>query len=325
MLFAFSKRENIRKVAARWLILAQSEDFTREQEQRFLEWLSASPLHQAAYIEAEDIWTNGPSRVRAQNANPSRKTAWSVFSQWQAVSAFASVAFMLVGAWLYLSPPVGEEAYYQTAVGEQLDVLLSDGSKLSLNTDSAIQIKFDRSSRVVVLERGEVFFDVESMPKRPFDVRTARGKVRVLGTQFNVNANAQVTVVTVVHGRVALDAGNQHPDATFTADATLVANQQLSMHNAEANVKPLVVNVSNALAWRSSRLVFKGRALQEVINELNRYYDTPIMLGDDQLENRNVIAVIQLGDIDTVIATLEYTSQLRSERRDDGSIVLFSK
>ncbi len=323
MLFAKYKKQKARKTATRWLISAQAEDFTQEQEDQFMHWLSVSPMHQAAYIEAEYIWNNDSSMLGKYKKEPNSKV-WFSADNWQPAVAFASLLFVGLGFFYqHTSSPTMQ--YYQTTVGEQLKVTLSDGSKLTLNTSAAVQVLYTNKGRLVQLEHGEVFFDIATVPGRPFDVRTQKGMVRVLGTQFSVYDTGDNTLVTVLEGKVGLDGDNTSQDIDFVVDLTLTGNQQISMEGASAKVEPTVVDASNYLNWRAKKLVFQGHSLQAVIDEINRYFDIPIILSDSALAEKKVVAVIQLTDLKTVIETLEYISQLEAKRDDEGRVVLYPK
>src|SRR3546814_4203377 len=75
---------------------------------------------------------------------------------------------------------------YATAIGQQHDVALEDGSRVRLDTNSALVVRYSRKHRDVVLERGRAQFDVAHAPQRPFTVHAGPGTVRAVGTQFQV-------------------------------------------------------------------------------------------------------------------------------------------
>src|SRR3546814_12347546 len=68
----------------------------------------------------------------------------------------------------------------------QHDVALEDGSRVRLDTNSALVVRYSRKHRDVVLERGRAQFDVAHAPQRPFTVHAGPGTVRAVGTQFQV-------------------------------------------------------------------------------------------------------------------------------------------
>lgn len=91
----------------------------------------------------------------------------------------------LVVGWSLLQPP-GYSAEYRTAIGEQQDVSLPDGSSILLNTHTSLNVQFSKERRSVFLDAGEAHFEVAHDPDRPFVVATKVGVVRAVGTAFTV-------------------------------------------------------------------------------------------------------------------------------------------
>ena len=116
---------------------------------------------------------------------------------WGAAAAALAVCAV---TWSYLTGP----QVYQTHFGEQRSILLEDGSRITLNTASRIDVRFDKGQRFVRLLEGEALFEVAHDATRPFDVQTGATVLRALGTQFDVEMGPNLTTVTVVEGRVAV-------------------------------------------------------------------------------------------------------------------------
>lgn len=285
----------IESVAMEWLTRLNREDLTDKQQQEFFKWLEASPLHQAAYINAEDLWQRGVvlSKVNTTEANPWVDMRWG----W----AFAVTFLFVIGTW-FLFPQQPNVQHYASIVGEQKEIALEDGSHLILNSDSSVSIQMDSSSRIAELQRGEIFFDVASDVERPFTVKTAQGQVRVVGTRFSVRQLAEDALVTVLEGKVAL--GEMASNKNFQAKQVLKANQRLSLQEAKAGHAPQEVEAQNLLAWRDRQLIFKGRPLADVVLELERYFAVKISFDDPELANREITAVLQLSDQKTTLDQL---------------------
>ncbi len=332
-------KDNLSKVqeqAEYWLVMLDSPNFTAAKEAEFFAWLNASPNNQAAYIHAEETWERGSVMAQAKApVNPldaSSKSVdwagWFGFGSWAQVgmAGLLVVALGFGGYWQVSGVP--EVGRYQTGIGEQREVLLSDGSVLMLNTNSEVTTEISRRERIVYLVRGEVFFDIAKSQGRSFDVHTNAGLVRVLGTQFNVHDSGEQTVVTVLEGAVGID--NQESselDAeSFDADVTLRRNQQAVIELvAEAPVTESV-DASAKLGWRSKSLVFRDDTLQDVVNEVNRYFSTRIELGTDELANKKVAAVIQVSSFEAMLRMLEEALDLESRKDPANDVVyLYSK
>lgn len=299
--------------AIAWLARLNSARFTLAEEKEFMHWLDASALNQAAYIKAENLWQRGAALARVEE--PEEKPSWFQLL-WAPQWALASVCLFAVAIGLvsYLNR---DTAYsYQTAMGEQRSFQLQDGSQVTLNTNSQLDLKFNRKSRIASLTQGEVFFDVKR-DSRPFDVVTHQGVVRVLGTHFSVYQSASDTLVTVIEGTVAL--GQLSSAADFQPAMVLQANQRLTMQQALAGQAPETLNASVALAWRKKQLVFQNQSLNQIVAELKRYYPETIDLASPELGERQITAVIQLTDLQGTLLTLAQSLNLEVEFSGSGN------
>lgn len=299
--------------AIQWLALLNSPQLTETQEKAFFEWLNQSSLHQAAYVKAEQLWQRGA--VLAQVKDAPQSSRWSI-PAWQGWAVACS--FLAIVCWTFFSHiDLDSQHYrYQTAKGEQKEQQLDDGSHIVLNTDSRVDITFNKKQRRIELHQGEVFFDVRK-DGRPFEVVTQLGVVRVLGTHFSVYRTASDVQVTVIEGQVALGA---QPSITekFIPAAVLHANQRLTMVGAMVGDSPETVDPRSALAWRKKQLVFKGQALDLVVDELNRYLPNPVRLADPALGRMEITAVIQLNDVQSSLAALTESLGLKLETNPAG-------
>lgn len=296
---------SIRNAAVEWIARLNATNLSEQQEQAFFAWLAQSPLHQAAYLEAEQLWQRGEVLARVQ---PHTTTLWSKFA-WPALATACALILAIVLVPLINNPV---DVLYQTAIGEQKKIQLEDGSTIELNTASRVRVSFSRAQRVVQLEQGEVFFEVTKNSARPFNVFTQNGQVRVVGTRFSVRQLQGDALVRVQEGTVALGAVSNDPD-TFVPGSLLNANQQQTLTAAINGESPQVLDTSSALAWRKRMLVFNGQSLAAVIDELQRYFPVVIELENKQLADTQVTAVIRLQDLRTTLSVLEGSLGLRSE------------
>lgn len=316
-MFKLKTKSDLANTAAiEWLAHLQSPDLSDAQEEAFFAWLDESPLHQAAYVKSEALWEKGEILEKVTPRDEQKIStsiaSWFAFDfpSMPAVAASVLVLFCGLGLFQYFQP-ASETGTYRTALGQQQEIILSDGSKLLLNTNTRIEVDFRRDQRVVRLTQGEVFFDIEKSQGRPFDVVTSSGTVRVLGTQFTVFDTQEKTIVTVVEGRVGLSAAHAVNDK-FSADITLTENQQLSIEEAAEGMQAQQVNASIETAWRKQKLIYHGARLKDVIRDINRYYDSQLVLGNPELAEKEVVAVLQLGDFSTTLTSLKISLDLRS-------------
>ena len=125
-----------------------------------------------------------------------------IYGRW-AAAAVIVVAIGLAFAAVYLQV---RPVQYETAVSEQRDVLLADGSRITLNTDTALTVRYAATSRRVELARGEAIFAVKHDVARPFEVVAGQTVTRALGTEFNVDRRSDRIRVSVIEGVVRVSA-----------------------------------------------------------------------------------------------------------------------
>jgi transmembrane sensor len=284
--------------AAVWLARLHGPDRARQMEQEFRAWQARSAAHREAFERCTDVWQDIPriglaAAYRASGAPPPasagrsgrrREAAWRWVTTSVVAGAIAAGAFFLM-TWR------GENAY-STKVGEQRLVVLDDGSRVLLNTDTRLRVDLTASQRTVKLSRGEAFFEVAKDASRPFVVRIAGSEVVAVGTAFSVRyapatrAGDELTV-TLVEGRVDVRPAGRHPDAIAPSRAVVMnAGDRLLLDRPPRAPAAAVVarvdhpNVDHVLAWKRSEAVFDNTPLVDAVTEMNRYNRTPIVLLD---------------------------------------------
>src|SRR5687767_5173353 len=198
--------EQVVIAATDWFVRLQHRPAEDAARKEFARWLLASPRHVQAYLAVVRAWASAglvqhpptaelvkAARAQAESMPVDPEPAHErprVLSGWRpfAVAAAAAiVVFTLVR--LTVMERSAHPIHIQTAVGEQRNVKLADGSLVQVNTDSDIRFEFTRRERRVLLHRGEARFSVTKDVSRPFVVVTPRTAMRVLGTVFNVRTD----------------------------------------------------------------------------------------------------------------------------------------
>lgn len=164
---------------------------------------------------------------------------------------------------------------YQTGIGEQLAVVLPDGSTVNLNGNSKLKHNrfFWNTSRSVSL-KGEGFFDVESGSK--FKVETRNGTVSVLGTEFNVRTRKDIMVLSCYEGKVQYEGKKQNKTILTQGQSILVRNN---------NIEKQQLNRERP-TWLSGRSTFNNVTLESVLEELKAQYNITIKTNTIDLNQR---------------------------------------
>lgn len=251
--------------AADWLVRFQSGENDAALRAEFEQWRRRSPAHGAAWQRAESVlhsFQQVPAalgrRTLAGLPKPGRRRAL------HALGLFAVGAPAALLLWRH-SPWATWQADLHTATGQQQTLTLADGTRLTLNTASAVDIVFDERERRLHLVKGEVLITTASDPAplpRPFIVHTAQGRLRPIGTRFSVRQLPDATQLAVFEGAVEIttDGGEQH---------TLQAGEQTTFQG--GGIAPTsIANPSDAL-WADGMLVARNMRLTDWVAEMSRY------------------------------------------------------
>jgi transmembrane sensor len=165
---------------------------------------------------------------------------------------------------------------YSTARGQFATQILPDGSRIELDSGSAVDVALYRDRRSVRLLRGQAMFHVHADAARPFQVVAGAATATVLGTHFAVRHVDSTTQVSVAQGTVRVEGASGAPGAVLRAGDTVTVTPQ----GMQAPARVSAQAVGN---WRTGRLDFEDATLAEALAEFERYGDTGLVLGDPAL------------------------------------------
>lgn len=232
-----------------------------------------------------------------------------------------AVAVGAGGRWQWLQPL--EQLALHTGRGQALTRQLQDGSQLDLAPRTTVQATLYRDRREVRMTGGEVRFDVQPDAARPFEVVTAWGRVRVLGTAFSVAVRDGRMVVSVAHGRVAV--WSAQGEAGRAADVALGAGQAVRA-DAQGLGAVGMVAPADVGAWRQGWLVFDRAPLAEVVARWNDHLAQPItMAADPALDGLRLTGSFALRDPDALITSLPSVLPVQVSRAADGRLTIRSR
>ncbi|MNM35345.1 fec operon regulator FecR [compost metagenome] len=291
-----------------WLARLLSPECNASDHAAFEEWLAMSPQNALDYVEVERIHQlagalradpalqEATARPASRMPTARRKRTWHRPLAWAA----ALVLAVCGGLWLLADPRTTSPSEYATEIGKQRSVDLPDGSTLILDTNSLVQVSYERSQRHVALLRGRIQASVAHDGERPFVVTSGIGSVRALGTIFQVERQNEGTVVALLEGRVLVSTKG---DSVRHA-IELHPLQQLA-YDADGRLGPLQSIEHNAAAsWTQGRLVFKEERLADLITEFNRYSHDQLVLSQSELGDIRVNGVFNAGDQSALLAAL---------------------
>ncbi len=205
-----------------------------------------------------------------------------------------------------------------TGKGNSYHLTLPDGTEVWLDAQSSLYFPtaFTGQERTVTIT-GQAYFEVAKDPSKPFHVKFRDQEVVVLGTHFNINAFENRARTTLLEGSVRIIKDRAQP-------ITLTPGQQVSIstENGQWMVIPNA-DIDEVMAWKNGTFRFTGASIQEIMSQLERWYNIKVEYADSI---DNIALVARLGrneNISRILNLLEMTKQL--EFAIDGNKVIVMK
>lgn len=312
--------DTLRDRVAGWVVaLGESHPPDPEVLRACRAWCDADPRHADLFAQMSRMWGAlapdphvAPAALRSPGPTARRRLGSG------GVAGAGALCLVLLGAVVgRMEVAPGSLSWsawtsdLHTAVGEMRRVALDDGSSLTLNSDSAVDLEFTASQRLVRLQRGEVFVDAAGdsglsslrvvSPDGVVVTQGVRYAVRREGNAVHVAALADPVLVQV-HAREG-EAGSATDAEAGTATRAVRAGEQWRF-GAALPAGARQDGAIDPLAWRPGRLVFHDVPVDEVLRELRRY--RPGLLGSDALG----------------LHGLRFTGVLPADRPDDALALL---
>jgi len=320
-------RAEIEEQAAVWTWRLDSGPLSDTDSQGYEAWLRQDPRHRRAMEDLSKVWQALDGLAEAKRGEKiatftavQRRGVRSTRQRWW----FAAAASILlaIGALIWLRQG-SEVQTLSTAVGQQRNVTLADGSIVSLNTNTILETDLSRHLREIYLRKGEAHFQVAHDRSRPFLVHAGDAVVRAVGTEFEVRLHTDQHVDVVVNeGRVEVqDTKQGGRGVVLPTVRALSAGQALSTASADYSVTPVTpAQLSSELAWREGAIVFDGEPLSEAIAEIERYTDARIIVSDARTAALPVGGRFRTDDLAGFIDGLQTALPVVIRRTPDGLV-----
>lgn len=296
----------------------------------FLEWIG-DEQNDRAYRAVEDGYTaledlGALPEVLEMRRAALRRIQYAGTRRWlpktwiaRAAAALVAIAMLGSGAFYIV---LYNENVYETGVGERRLVALPDGSRISLDSDTEVQVHYTEHARVLELDRGRARFDVAHDVTRPFTVTAGSETVVAVGTSFNVEKIGKKVLVTLIQGQVVIksmaptDESNEKPKPPVS----LAAGQEMV---ASFDKTPIVAqaNLQTATAWEAGHLVFKDETLAEAVARVNRYTERPVIV-DPSIASLRISGVFNAGDVGSFVSAVTSYFPVQATTTSDNDILL---
>lgn len=337
----------LQEQAGYWVFKQHSPDWSPANERQLQAWLEQDASHRQEYARALKLWQGLDHFTTA--SFPARKTAQALRARHlqrrrraQAARRAAATGIIALIAAIGINESLTTDSY-RTKIGQRQIVTLVDGSEISLNTDTELQVKIAGRQRLVNLTHGEAFFTVTHDAESPFEVIATNARIRDIGTRFNVYAGADTAQVAVTEGEVEIIADprlTQHRDLDhfisrvrsklpFNSGGSqpgtrVPAGQQLSYNRLGEMGGLSEADTGKITAWREGRLAFEMEPLKEVVAQISRYHPVKIQLAEDKIRQLKVTANFDSADLTLILKTLQAAFPIKAERLDGSTIKIVS-
>ncbi|MEJ7935488.1 FecR domain-containing protein [Sphingobium sp. AN558] len=301
------QEQQIRAEAAAWLSRLQGQQTPELTKKAFRAWFDEDEAHRNAFGTATEIWDILPGAVlfeipQEPGERPPQQRRVMLFALAAAILAMIGIGY----AWLTPQPTI-----YATALGRQETILLSDGSRVDLNSDSQITMLYGSQERRLRLDRGEAMFHVRKDPHRPFIVVSGDERVRALGTTFVVRRLPRGSVVTLTHGRVEIARAQGMRQVAL---AVLSPGERATI-SPRAGVFVDRPQIDIVTAWRNGEVIFEDASLMEAAGEMNRYAGSKSLVVDASVATLRISGIFGIDELEQFAIAAATLHQLRIERQ----------
>ncbi|MDQ1153427.1 FecR family protein [Brevundimonas sp. SORGH_AS_0993] len=318
---------------------ARLKDAGLESSAAFEAWIAADPAHAAAWADTEDVWAflDDSAVSHSPDLMTIRRKALAAAERqgrrrpvdrrrWLQPLAAGFLIAVLLGAsgggviWLAQRPDV-----YRTTLGERRVIPLPDGSKVSLDSNSEVRVRYAGEARKLTLVRGQARFDVARDVRRPFSVAAAGRTVVAVGTAFNVDMLGRTVRVTLLHGQVVILNDDDEPPVrtALSAPSRGVRLNPGEAFTAAPAASPVVTaaSVERVTAWETGQLMFDNEPLGSVAERISRYAAHPVRVAP-QVAGLRISGVFDTGDVAGFVQTMGVYLPVRAVPDADGGVTL---
>ena len=191
-------------------------------------------------------------------------------------------------------------------IGSKTVVQFSDGTEVFLNHGSKIKYpqKFSGNTREVILT-GEGYFNVAHNPDMPFIVQARSLNIKAVGTEFNVSAYPDESVVatTLVEGKVMIE--KQVGDQKAVPIGAMVPGQHVSYDIRTGKTFSTIGEIEKFICWKNGKLIFKRDSIITIAQRLSRWYNVDIEITDTDVKEYTYTATFVDESLDHILELLK--------------------
>lgn len=305
--------------ASEWVARLEAADCTGAERDAFEDWLAEHPDHVHAWAQAETLHQQaalladdaGLHTHVAAHARPARR-------RWLprlAIAAGLCVAVIGGGLFAIDGNPATHHYANDSRVPQQRT--LEDGSIATLDAGAALAARVGWRGRRIDLDRGRVQLQVAPSAKT-LRVHAGNSTLRDIGTTFQVERRGDGRVdVALLEGAVEVTSSGAQASRYL-----LQPGQQVQVLPSGRIQPTAALSRPAAEGWLHGQLVFDGAPLQEVVERMNRYSATPLVVNDPALASLAVSGTFRAGDAQHLLRALALGWSIAARQRADGAVEL---
>jgi len=337
--------------ASLWIAKLDNE-LSAQEKLAFQQWVTKDEENHRVLMKMAEVWDKMDDLARLSDLFPKNqgtgqesRFSMSTWGNYVAAAAAVMVITLLSVHGMLQAPNSSVESgqvlavaglvenTYETAVGERSTITLSDGSLLTLNTNSAVKVHYANEYRLLKLERGEIHIQVAHHRQRPLSVWANNKLVQAVGTAFNVEINSDQSIELVVTEGKVLVAVHQAqqgerlvPPVLGTGSMAVSRGEQVLLSEVDGDVSRIdSEDIKVKLSWREGDLIFQGESLADAMAEINRYTQVEFIIVDEELKQVRIAGLFRAGDVDGLLSALRKNFNITSRRTGDGKVLLSPK
>ncbi|HQN65846.1 MAG TPA: FecR domain-containing protein [Methylophilus sp.] len=305
--------EKLGETAARWFIRMQHITEGSPEHKRFLDWVSTSPAHQAEYASIAELWQQLDSTKDLDNiiSAMQQKTFLDKVARKKTIKNTLASIGVFISCGLLAAISLQQYQTWQAQpvmqlartnpIGSISSQVLEDGTNVTLNANSQMQVTFYRHQRRVLLKQGEAVFEVAKDKQRPFVVETGTAKITVLGTRFAINKLSRLVRVSVDHGSVEVESD--------TGASMILHDGQVAEIQPREAPQTIQRNAADAFGFTQGQLVFDKADIYEIAETLSRYRQQPLIAQGNN--KARITAVININNSEQFLQSLPSIAQVK--------------
>lgn len=307
--------------AAEWIAAScDTENWNETRQVELDTWLADSTANAVAYFRLLALWKSADRLAvlrRPMKETASVASQRSTFPHLRIAAAAFVIAAIGAGAFLYSAKPA--DRLYSTPVGGRETIVLADGTKIELNTNTALRARITPQKRAVVLLHGEAFFQVKHNATRPFTVESGGHLITDLGTKFLVRSDPGRVEVALIEGKAQFDFSSDEartpPTVLVPGDVAVATPSSLSL------TRKTQKGLAEETSWRRGVLVFDRASLADVAAEINRYSDKKLVVTDPAAARLTIGGTFPTGNVRTIAEAAQDFYGLNFVDRGDRIVI----